>query len=77
MQALGAARAAIVGMEAAGVAWQRPADYYAEMVKSDDHMLKVREQLAFEQTSIAEAAQRCPPPSPVTPPPTPHVGPCL
>ena len=26
--------------------------------KSDDHMLKVREQLAFEQKSIEEASQR-------------------
>lgn len=57
-QALGAARAAISKMDSEGVAWQRPTDYYAEMVKSDDHMLKVREQLVFEQNSIAEAAQR-------------------
>eukprot|EP00208_Stichococcus_sp_RCC1054_P006711 CAMPEP_0206141788 /NCGR_PEP_ID=MMETSP1473-20131121/14109_1 /ASSEMBLY_ACC=CAM_ASM_001109 /TAXON_ID=1461547 /ORGANISM="Stichococcus sp, Strain RCC1054" /LENGTH=170 /DNA_ID=CAMNT_0053536479 /DNA_START=139 /DNA_END=648 /DNA_ORIENTATION=+ len=57
-QALGAARVAIARMEAAGVAWQRPTDYYAEMVKSDEHMLKVREQLAFEQKSISEATER-------------------
>lgn len=49
---------AIARMEAAGVAWQRPTDYYAEMVKSDEHMLKVREQLAFEQKSISEATER-------------------
>ena len=57
-QALGAARVAIAKMEAAGVPWRRPADYYAEMVKTDDHMLKVREQLAHEQKQIEEAAQR-------------------
>lgn len=57
-QALGVARVAIAKMEAGGVAWQRPPDYYAEMVKSDDHMLKVREQLAFEQKTIEEAGQR-------------------
>lgn len=61
LQALGAARSAITQMEEAGVTWQRPTDYYAEMVKSDEHMLKVREQLAFEQNSIADAAQRCSP----------------
>ena len=49
---------AIAKMEAAGVPWRRPPDYYAEMVKTDDHMLKVREQLAFEQKQIEEAGQR-------------------
>jgi Eukaryotic rRNA processing protein EBP2 len=58
LQALGAARVAIAKMEAAGVPWRRPPDYYAEMVKTDDHMLKVREQLAFEQKQIEEAGQR-------------------
>ena len=28
-----------------GTAYQRPPDYYAEMVKTDDHMLKVNETL--------------------------------
>jgi Eukaryotic rRNA processing protein EBP2 len=58
LQALGAARVAIAKMEAAGTPWRRPPDYYAEMVKTDDHMLKVREQLAFEQKQIEEAGQR-------------------
>lgn len=40
-QALAAAQTAIRRFEAAGVPWLRPYDYYAEMVKSDEHMAKV------------------------------------
>ena len=53
-----AAQLGIGRLEECGVPWHRPADYYAEMVKSDDHMLKVKEQLMFEQKSIEETAQR-------------------
>ncbi len=60
-QALAAAQRGVTQLEAAGVSWRRPADYYAEMVKSDDHMLKVKEQLMFEQRQIEETAQRCVP----------------
>jgi len=33
LQALEAAKTAIGRFEAAGISWQRPADYYAEMVR--------------------------------------------
>lgn len=38
-QALEAAKTAIGRFEAAGIAWQRPADYYAEMVRFDAQLL--------------------------------------
>jgi len=57
-QALEAAQTAIERFEAAGLAWQRPTDYYAEMVKSDEHMAKVKEQLLFEKQQIEAAEQR-------------------
>ncbi|KAL0220647.1 hypothetical protein RCL1_000501 [Eukaryota sp. TZLM3-RCL] len=37
--------------------WQRPADYYAEMVKSDSHMNKIRQKMISEKKRI-ETAQR-------------------
>ena len=46
-------------LEKEGRKWQRPADYYAEMVKSDEHMARVKSQLMHEQTQIAEAQTRC------------------
>lgn len=33
-------------------------DYYAEMVKSDAHMNRVKQQLVQEQKSISEAEER-------------------
>lgn len=57
-QALAAAQAAIGRFESAGVPWLRPPDYYAEMVKSDEHMAKVKEQLMFEQRQIELAEER-------------------
>jgi len=57
-QALGSAKQAIGHFEEAGIAWRRPADYYAEMVKSDDHMAKVKEQLLYEQKVIETSQQR-------------------
>lgn len=54
----------ITQLEDCRVPWHRPVDYYAEMVKSDDHMLKVKEQLMFEQRNIEETAQRYAPSSP-------------
>ncbi|GFR44110.1 hypothetical protein Agub_g5272, partial [Astrephomene gubernaculifera] len=57
-QALSAAQQAIRRFEEAGVPWLRPLDYYAEMVKSDEHMAKVKEQLMFEQKQIEQAEER-------------------
>ncbi|KAI8851208.1 eukaryotic rRNA processing, partial [Chytridium lagenaria] len=33
----------------------RPLDYYAEMVKSDEHMMRVRQKLVDEANAVAEA----------------------
>ncbi len=41
LQALAAAKKAMKQCEAAGEPCQRPADYYAEMMKSDTQMKKV------------------------------------
>ena len=58
MQALDAAKTAVQRLEKGGKRWQRPPDYYAEMVKSDEHMARVKSQLMREQTQIAEAQER-------------------
>ena len=58
-QALDAAKTAVQRLEKGGKRWQRPPDYYAEMVKSDEHMARVKSQLMREQTQIAEAQERC------------------
>ncbi len=55
---MGAAQQAIRKFEAAGTPWQRPPDYYAEMVKSDDHMAKVKQQLMHEQEQMEAVEQR-------------------
>eukprot|EP00891_Asterochloris_glomerata_P006027 jgi/Astpho2/6027/fgenesh1_pm.00084_%23_13_t len=57
-QALGAAQAAIRRFEKAGTKWQRPPDFYAEMVKSDQHMARVKEQLMHEQQNMEQADER-------------------
>ena len=58
LQALGAAQAAIRRFEKAGTKWQRPPDFYAEMVKSDQHMARVKEQLMHEQQHMEQADER-------------------
>lgn len=58
LQALEAARQAVKKFNEAGANWLRPADYYAEMVKSDQHMVKVKEQLLHEQKRIEASEQR-------------------
>ncbi|KAJ3303904.1 rRNA-processing protein and EBNA1-binding protein ebp2 [Kappamyces sp. JEL0829] len=42
-------------VKAAGVPFSRPSDYFAEMVKSDDHMQKVRQKLLDEEKGILES----------------------
>lgn len=37
------------------IPFSRPTDYFAEMVKSDDHMLKVRQKLLDQENSILES----------------------
>ena len=50
-QAPGSANEAIRRLKELGVPVKRPRDYYAEMVKSDEHMKRVRAELIFEQTA--------------------------
>ncbi|KAK9803694.1 hypothetical protein WJX73_001841 [Symbiochloris irregularis] len=57
-QALSASQQAIQKFQAADVPWLRPPDYYAEMVKSDDHMAKVKQQLLYEQNQLQAAEER-------------------
>jgi len=49
---------AVSRFETENFTWRRPDDYMAEMVKSDGHMAKVKEQLLHEQQVIEEAEQR-------------------
>ena len=57
-QAVAAAGEAIRRFEAGGVPWRRPPDYFAEMVKSDEHMARVKEQLLYEKTQVEESEKR-------------------
>jgi rRNA-processing protein EBP2 len=57
-QAAAAVTAALASYEAAGVPWARPTDFYAEMVKSDDHMARVKAQLDHDRTSADAADER-------------------
>mmetsp|Transcript_22920 Transcript_22920/g.55262 ORF Transcript_22920/g.55262 Transcript_22920/m.55262 type:complete len:517 (-) Transcript_22920:97-1647(-) len=43
--------------EEAGIPFARPEDFFAEMVKSDDHMAKIKDRLIFE-TKKMEAVER-------------------
>jgi rRNA-processing protein EBP2 len=51
-QALDAAKDAKVKIENAGLVFTRPIDYFAEMVKSDDHMKKVKQRLLDEAQAL-------------------------
>lgn len=59
-QAMSAVQAARPKILAAGVKFSRPDDYFAEMVKDDEHMVKVRQKLIQEQQAIknSEEAKR-------------------
>ncbi|CAG9464300.1 unnamed protein product [Pedinophyceae sp. YPF-701] len=57
-QALSAALRGIQGLTAAAAPWRRPLDYYAEMVKSDEHMAKVKQQMLLEQKAVQEMEER-------------------
>ena len=51
-QALDAVKAAKEKIISAGIPFTRPDDYFAEMVKSDDHMQKVKQRLLEEAKSL-------------------------
>lgn len=57
-QALASANVAIKRLKELGVAVKRPDDFYAEMVKSDEHMKRVRAELIFEQTAQVRRRKR-------------------
>ncbi|CAM6087456.1 unnamed protein product [Calypogeia fissa] len=57
-QALEAAREAYQKFQALGIPFQRPTDYYAEMVKTDTHMLKIKDKLLQEKTNLEEMDER-------------------
>ena len=52
-QALGAVKVARARLDKMGVPHTRPDDYFAEMVKSDKHMEKVKRRMIREQTETA------------------------
>ncbi|KAJ8506244.1 hypothetical protein OPV22_007130 [Ensete ventricosum] len=57
-QALDGTRQAFEKLQSMGIPFLRPPDYYAEMVKSDGHMLKVKGKLLVEKKKIEEAEER-------------------
>ncbi|KAI8378219.1 eukaryotic rRNA processing, partial [Choanephora cucurbitarum] len=59
-QALEAAKLGRELVKKAGVEFSRPEDYFAEMLKSDEHMAKIRQKLLDEDASIkaSEEAKR-------------------
>jgi rRNA-processing protein EBP2 len=56
-QALSAVKDARAKLKAEGVAFSRPADYFAEMVKSDEHMGKIKQKLIDEAAGKKAAAE--------------------
>lgn len=57
-QALEGTRQAFEKLQSMGLPFLRPFDYYAEMVKSDAHMQKVKGRLLMEKKQIEEAEER-------------------
>jgi rRNA-processing protein EBP2 len=57
-QALEGTREAFVKFESMKLPFLRPSDYYAEMVKTDGHMEKVKGRLLAEKRRIEEAEER-------------------
>lgn len=51
-------RAAKDRLKREGIAYKRPQDYFAEMLKSDAHMAKVKDKLIYEQKKIAAVEER-------------------
>ncbi|GAB2300265.1 hypothetical protein Dimus_034300 [Dionaea muscipula] len=57
-QALEGTRQVFGKLQSMGLPFLRPCDYYAEMVKSDVHMGKVKSRLLYEKQRIEEAEER-------------------
>lgn len=56
--ATAAAESGLAKLRASGVRYRRPADYFAQMVKADGHMAKVKSRMLAEQARIDAAVQR-------------------
>lgn len=46
---------AINKLEADGTPWRRPEDYFAEMLKTDEHMLRVKDKLLGEKARVEKS----------------------
>lgn len=57
-QALNGARQSFDKLQTMGIPFLRPPDFYAEMVKSDNHMLKIKSRLLVEKKKIEEVEER-------------------
>lgn len=57
-QAMSATVEAINRFQSEDVPWLRPPDYYAEMVKSDEQMARIKDRLMYEQQQIDQATER-------------------
>lgn len=57
-QALRAVKRGRAALDGAKVAHMRPVDYFAEMVKSDEHMSRVKQQLLFEKQKMESFEKR-------------------
>ncbi|KAK7303318.1 hypothetical protein RJT34_14221 [Clitoria ternatea] len=57
-QALEGTRQAFEKLQSMGLPFLRPADYYAEMVKTDNHMEKMKGRLLAEKRKMEEADER-------------------
>lgn len=57
-QALDGTRRAFEKLQSSKVRFLRPADYYAEMVKTDSHMHRIKGRLLSEKKKIEEAEER-------------------
>eukprot|EP00117_Sycon_ciliatum_P020466 scpid82348/ scgid18227/ rRNA-processing protein EBP2; EBNA1-binding protein homolog len=54
-QAKAAVKVVLPRLAAAGVSIERPSDYFAEMVKSDEHMKKIKAKLLSEEQSLEQS----------------------
>ncbi len=57
-QALAAVHRGLSLLTERGIPFRRPDDYYAEMVKSDDHMGRIKERLLLEKAQIEQKEER-------------------
>ncbi|KAL2653480.1 hypothetical protein R1flu_021608 [Riccia fluitans] len=57
-QALEGAKEAYLKLQELGIPFLRPSDYYAEMIKTDSHMLKIKDKLLHEKSKLEETDER-------------------